>query len=63
MLADLYLSGRLKIDELITRHYTLDDFDTRSTTCRAGQLARGVFSHRRVNHEEEHCMGQVRSIT
>src|SRR5215470_2472741 len=28
MLAELYLGGRLKIDELITRHYALDDFDT-----------------------------------
>jgi len=44
MLADLYLSGRLKIDELITRHYALDDFDHALDDLRAGQLARGVFS-------------------
>ena len=44
MLADLYLSGRLKIDELITRHYALDDFDHALADLRAGHLARGVFS-------------------
>jgi S-(hydroxymethyl)glutathione dehydrogenase/alcohol dehydrogenase len=44
MLADLYLSGRLKIDELITRHYTLDDFDRALDDLRAGHLARGVFA-------------------
>ena len=35
MLADLYLSGRLKIDELITRHYALDEFDTALDDLRA----------------------------
>ena len=44
MLADLYLSGRLKIDELITRHYTLDDFDHALADLRAGHLTRGVFA-------------------
>lgn len=44
MLAELYLSGRLKIDELITRHYALDEFDTALADLRAGHLARGVFS-------------------
>lgn len=43
MLADLYLGGRLKIDELITRHYPLDDFDAALADLREGQLARGVF--------------------
>ena len=43
MLADLYLSGRLKIDELITRHYELDDFDSALEDLRKGSLARGVF--------------------
>jgi S-(hydroxymethyl)glutathione dehydrogenase/alcohol dehydrogenase len=43
MLADLYLSGRLRIDELITRHYTLDDFGRAIEDLKAGQLARGVF--------------------
>jgi len=43
MLADLYLGGRLKIDELITRHYGLDDFDAALADLREGNLARGVF--------------------
>ena len=43
MLADLYLSGRLKIDELITSHYALEDFDRALADLRAGHLARGVF--------------------
>jgi S-(hydroxymethyl)glutathione dehydrogenase/alcohol dehydrogenase len=44
MLAELYLSGRLKIDELITRHYALDDFEQALSDLRAGHLARGVFA-------------------
>ena len=44
MLAELYLGGRLKIDELITRHYRLDEFDAALEDLRQGQLARGVFS-------------------
>ena len=43
LLAELYLDGRLKIDELITCHYALDDFDRALADLRAGQLARGVF--------------------
>ncbi len=43
MLADLYLAGRLKIDELITRHYALDDFEHALADLKSGQLARGVF--------------------
>ena len=44
MLADLYLGGRLKIDELITRRYALDEFNAALDDLRAGRLARGVFS-------------------
>jgi S-(hydroxymethyl)glutathione dehydrogenase/alcohol dehydrogenase len=43
MLADLYLGGRLKIDELVTRRYGLDEFDQALADLRGGQLARGVF--------------------
>jgi Zn-dependent alcohol dehydrogenase len=43
MLADLYLSGRLKIDELITQHYPLDDFPRALADLQRGELARGVF--------------------
>jgi S-(hydroxymethyl)glutathione dehydrogenase/alcohol dehydrogenase len=44
MLAELYLGGRLKIDELITRHYRLDQFDAAIADLREGHLARGVFN-------------------
>ena len=43
LLADLYLSGRLKIDELITQHYALEEFERALADLRAGHLARGVF--------------------
>lgn len=43
MLAELYLSGRLKIDELITRRYTLDEIGVAVAALQAGELARGVF--------------------
>jgi S-(hydroxymethyl)glutathione dehydrogenase/alcohol dehydrogenase len=43
LLADLYLSGRLKIDELITAHYQLDDFERALDDLKKGNLARGVF--------------------
>jgi S-(hydroxymethyl)glutathione dehydrogenase/alcohol dehydrogenase len=43
MLADLYLNGRLKIDELITAHYRLDDFGRALEDLKQGNLARGVF--------------------
>lgn len=43
MLADLYLAGRLKIDELITERYALDDFQRALDDLHAGHLARGVF--------------------
>ncbi|HYD46902.1 MAG TPA: Zn-dependent alcohol dehydrogenase [Terriglobales bacterium] len=44
MLADLYLSGRLKIDELITSHYSLDQYQQALDDLHHGQLARGVFA-------------------
>jgi len=43
LLAELYLSGRWRIDELITRHYTLDDFSAALSDLQSGALARGVF--------------------
>jgi Zn-dependent alcohol dehydrogenase len=43
MLADLYLGGRLKIDELITRHYALDQVADAIDDLKRGTLARGVF--------------------
>lgn len=44
LLAELYLGGRLKIDELITAHYALDDFDQALDDLQQGNLARGVFT-------------------
>ncbi|MGH7805295.1 MAG: Zn-dependent alcohol dehydrogenase, partial [Candidatus Binatia bacterium] len=43
VLADLYLSKRLKIDELITAHYPLDRVAPAFDDLQAGKLARGVF--------------------
>jgi len=43
MLADLYLRGRLKIDELITRHYVLEEINHAIEDLERGELARGVF--------------------
>ncbi|GIW42964.1 MAG: alcohol dehydrogenase [Candidatus Binatia bacterium] len=43
LLANLYLTGRLKIDELVTREYRLEDFAEALEDLRAGRLARGVF--------------------
>jgi len=50
MLADLYLGGRLKIDELITRRYALEDIGRALDDLRAGELARGVFALERSRH-------------
>ena len=52
MLADLYLAGRLRIDELITDRYPLDDFDRALHDLEDGRLARGVFQRRRRRTEE-----------
>jgi S-(hydroxymethyl)glutathione dehydrogenase/alcohol dehydrogenase len=43
MLAELYLSGRLKIDELITRRYALEEIGSAVEALQRGELARGVF--------------------
>lgn len=43
MLAELYLDGRLNIDDLITRHYPLDQINTAIEDLEKGELARGVF--------------------
>ena len=44
MLADLYLAGRLKLDELVTRTYPLDEIQTVFDDVTAGSLARGVLT-------------------
>lgn len=41
---DLYRSGRLKLDELITQEYALADFEKGFADLEAGKLARGVLA-------------------
>jgi S-(hydroxymethyl)glutathione dehydrogenase / alcohol dehydrogenase len=41
-LVDLYLDGRLKLDELISRTYRLDEINEGFEALRSGQVARGV---------------------
>jgi S-(hydroxymethyl)glutathione dehydrogenase/alcohol dehydrogenase len=50
MLAALYLGGRLKIDELITRRYALEEFATAVEDLKRGGLARGVFHLEGTSH-------------
>jgi len=40
---DLYLEGRLKIDELVSRTYKLDQINEGFAALRGGQVARGVI--------------------
>jgi len=42
-LVNLYLDGRLKLDELVSRTYTLEDINEGFTALRTGQVARGVI--------------------
>lgn len=42
-LADLYMNGRLKIDEMISRTYPLDDINTAYEALAAGEVARSVI--------------------
>jgi S-(hydroxymethyl)glutathione dehydrogenase/alcohol dehydrogenase len=42
ILVDLYLSGRLQIDPLVSRTYKLDEINEGFTAMRSGQVARGV---------------------
>ncbi|NUU21046.1 MAG: Zn-dependent alcohol dehydrogenase [Streptomycetaceae bacterium] len=41
--ADLYRKGTLKLDELVTRTYALEDFHRAVEDSEAGRVARGVF--------------------
>jgi S-(hydroxymethyl)glutathione dehydrogenase/alcohol dehydrogenase len=42
ILVDLYLSGRLQLDPLVSRTYTLDEINDGFAAMRTGQVARGV---------------------
>ncbi|MBB6170591.1 S-(hydroxymethyl)glutathione dehydrogenase/alcohol dehydrogenase [Nocardiopsis mwathae] len=44
-LLDMYRSGRLKLDELITRRYTLDEIDAGYRDMHDGKNIRGVIVH------------------
>ena len=44
VLVDLYLAGQLKLDELVSRTYKLEQFDEALADLHAGNLARGVFT-------------------
>jgi S-(hydroxymethyl)glutathione dehydrogenase / alcohol dehydrogenase len=41
-LVELYLEGRLKLDQLVSRTYTLDEINDGFTALTSGQVARGV---------------------
>jgi S-(hydroxymethyl)glutathione dehydrogenase/alcohol dehydrogenase len=43
LLTQLYLDGKLKLDELVTQTYPLEDFERVSEDMEAGKLARGVL--------------------
>jgi S-(hydroxymethyl)glutathione dehydrogenase / alcohol dehydrogenase len=42
-MVNLYLSGKLKIDELITRRYSIDEANEAFRALAAGELARGIL--------------------
>ena len=44
VLVDLYLSKQLKLDELVSKTYKLEDFEQAIADLHAGNLARGVFT-------------------
>jgi Zn-dependent alcohol dehydrogenase len=41
-LVEMYLDGRLKLDELVSRTYPLDEINEGFAAMRGGQVARGV---------------------
>jgi hypothetical protein len=41
----LYDAGKLKLDELVTRHYRLEDINQGYADLRAGEIIRGVILH------------------
>jgi S-(hydroxymethyl)glutathione dehydrogenase/alcohol dehydrogenase len=42
-LIDLYLAGKLKLDELVTKFYTLEEINTAYKDLIDGKLARGII--------------------
>ena len=45
ILCDLYLEGKLKLDELITRNYQLTEINDAFKDMEEGKLARGLLVH------------------
>lgn len=43
MMLDLYMAGKLKLDELISREYTLDEINAAYESMLSGEVARGVI--------------------
>ena len=41
---DLYMAGRLKLDELVTRTYPLDGINEASTAIKPGDVARSIIT-------------------
>jgi Zn-dependent alcohol dehydrogenase len=44
LFVDLYQAGRLKLDELVTKTYPLDEVQTTIDDMHRGDLARGVLT-------------------
>ena len=44
MLLDLYLSKRLKLDELVTQEYSLEQINEAYAAMLGGEVARGVIA-------------------
>lgn len=42
-IVDLYMEGRIKLDELITHHFSLDEINEAFRAMEAGEVARGVL--------------------
>ena len=44
-LIDLYMAGKLKLDQLVTRTYKLDDLNTALAAMEKGEVARSVIAY------------------
>jgi S-(hydroxymethyl)glutathione dehydrogenase/alcohol dehydrogenase len=40
---DLYMAGRLKLDQLVSRTFSLEDINEAFAAMKAGEVARGVI--------------------
>jgi S-(hydroxymethyl)glutathione dehydrogenase/alcohol dehydrogenase len=44
LMLDLYMAGKLKLDELVSREYRLDAINEAFTSMLTGQVARGIIT-------------------